>query len=137
MGSFEDRWDVGCWVGIVPRSDENLLATNTGVYKVRTIKRRMASEQWSTEWFTSIVGSPAEPMPGSATRPKHRLVAYSKRMPEEKVAKSTYVPAAEPAHIPECRAAKIFQRDVEAFGGSKKCRMQGHQEWQTQNEPHI
>ena len=121
VGSFEDRWEVGCWVGIVPRSGEHLVATNTGVYKVSTIKRRMASERWSAEWVKGIVGSPAEPMPGSTTRPKHRLVAYAKRIPDERVTTSTYVPAAEPADVPECRAAKIFQRDIEAFGGSEKC----------------
>ena len=67
------------------------------------------------------VSAPAEPMPGSTTRPKHRLVAYAKRIPDERVTTSTYVPAAEPADVPECRAAKIFQRDIEAFGGSEKC----------------
>ena len=108
VGSFEDKWEVGCWVGIVPRSGEHLVATDTGVYKVSTIKRRMASERWSAECVKGIVGSPAEPMPGSTIRPKHRLVAYAKRIPDDKVATSTYVPAAEPADVPECRAAKIF-----------------------------
>ena len=121
VGSFEDRWELGCWVGIVPRSGEHLVATDTGVHKVSTIKRRMASERWSAEWVKGIVGSPAEPMPGSTMRPKHRLIAYAKRLPDDRVATATYVPAAEPADIPEFRAAKIYQRDVETFGGSEKC----------------
>ena len=121
VGSFEDRWELGCWVGIVPRSGEHLVATDTGVHKVSTIKRRMASERWSAEWVKGIVGSPAEPMPGSTMRPKHRLMAYAKRLPDDRVATATYVPAAEPADIPEFRAAKIYQRDVETFGGSEKC----------------
>ena len=54
-------------------------------------------------------------------RPKHRLMAYAKRLPDDRVATATYVPAAEPADIPEFRAAKIYQRDVETFGGSEKC----------------
>ena len=58
-GSFEDKWELGCWVGIVPRSGEHLIATNTGVYMVSTIKRRMASERWIAECVKSIVGSPA------------------------------------------------------------------------------
>ena len=40
VGSFEDRWELGCWVGIVPRSGEHLVATDTGVYKVSTIPSR-------------------------------------------------------------------------------------------------
>ena len=39
IGSFEDRWEEGCWIGVVPRSGEHLVAAATGVYKVGTIKR--------------------------------------------------------------------------------------------------
>ena len=31
IGSFENRWEIGCWVGVVARSGEQIVATPTGV----------------------------------------------------------------------------------------------------------
>ena len=40
VGKFEDCWDEGCWVGFVVRTGEHLVATNTGVFRVSTVRRR-------------------------------------------------------------------------------------------------
>ena len=117
IGSFEDRWEEGCWIGVVPRSGEHLVAAATGVYKVSTIKRRPADKRWSGELIRGIVGSPDEPVPGSGSR---RLQAYAKKVTEAASGPVAYAPAPE-VEEPEVRAAKVTQKNVEEHGGSDRC----------------
>ena len=117
IGSFEDRWEEGCWIGVVPRSGEHLVAATAGVYKVSTIMRRPADKRWSSELIRGIVGSPEEPVPGSGSR---KLQAYAKKATEEAPGSVAYAPAPE-VEEPEPRAAKVTQKDVEEHGGSDRC----------------
>ena len=117
IGSFEDRWEEGCWIGVVPRSGEHLVAATTGVYKVSTIMRRPADKRWSSELIRCILGSPEEPVPGSGSR---KLQAYAKKATEEAPGSVAYAPAPE-VEEPEPRAAKVTQKDVEEHGGSDRC----------------
>ncbi len=47
VGSFEERWETGVWVGTTIRDGMSLIGTPTGVYKVGTIRRKPDGEQWS------------------------------------------------------------------------------------------
>ena len=65
IGSFEDRWERGIWVGFVMRSGEHLIATEKGVFKVTTVLRRVADKRWSADLVIKIGGSPPRtPLPG-------------------------------------------------------------------------
>ena len=59
VGSFEDRWESGVWLGATIRDGMTLVGTKTGVYKVGTIKRKVDGEQWSNESVMSLVGTRA------------------------------------------------------------------------------
>ena len=118
IGSFENRWEIGCWVGVVARSGEQLVATPTGVYKVSTIRRRPPDQRWCPELVKSLVGTPAEPIPGSGER---KLTAYAKKRPEKAAGPTTYIPMPDMPDESDIRAAKITQRDVENHGGSERC----------------
>ena len=54
IGSFEDRWEAGIWVGFVMRSGEHLVATRKGVFKVSTVIRRPPDKRWSAKMIGEI-----------------------------------------------------------------------------------
>ena len=58
VGSFEERWETGVWVGTTIRDGMSLIGTPAGVYKVGTIRRKPDDEQWSQEMIKNIAGSP-------------------------------------------------------------------------------
>ena len=118
VGSFEDRWELGCWLGCVSRSGEQLVGTSQGVYKVSAVMRRPPGERWCTELVQGIKGSPAEPIPGSGSR---HITAFAKKAQDETSKDAVYIPAPEPTEEPEVRAAKVCKQDVETHGGSERC----------------
>ena len=48
-GDFEDRWELGNWVGFIMRTGEHLVATTRGVFRVSTVMRRASDKIWSAE----------------------------------------------------------------------------------------
>ncbi len=93
VGSFEDRWEQGIWVGFVIRSGEHLVAKRMGVFKVSTVMRRVVSKRWSASLLKSMKGTPEEPVPGTKSR---RIVAFAKRDEDPEAEKATFVPQREP-----------------------------------------
>ena len=73
-GTFEDRWDEGLWLDFDMRSEENLIGTSIGVFKVATVQRKPIDERWSPNRLTELQGSPKQPAPNQANR---RMPAYS------------------------------------------------------------
>ena len=65
-----------------------------------------------------MVGTPAEPIPGSGER---KLIAYDKRRLEKAAGPQAYIPMPDEPDDTEPHAAKIIQRDVETHGGSERC----------------
>ena len=76
VGSFEDRWESGVWLGCAVRDGMTLVGTATGVYKVGTIKRKADGEQWSKDNVISIVGTPQKPQQGVDNR---RITTFAKK----------------------------------------------------------
>ena len=106
---FEDRWELGCWLGCVARSGEQLVGTSQVVYKVSAAMRRPPGERWCTELVQGIKGSPAEQIPGSGSRD---IIAFAKKAQDETSKDAVYIPAPEPTEEPDVRAAKVCKQDV-------------------------
>ena len=116
VGKFEDRWDVGCWVGFIIRTGEHLVATNRGVFRVSTVRRRTPDKRWSATLIKSMTGTPADPVPGSGNR---RIPAFAKKHVDESSEKAVFTPMPEVDIEP--RRAKIQKVDVEEHGPSERC----------------
>ena len=116
IGSFEDRWEQGIWVGFVMRSGEHLVATEKGVFKVSTVLRRAADKRWSAELIGKIGGSPQNPVPGMNSR---KIPAFARKYESEKTEQAVYVPVSQEAQ--EVRAAYIYKADVDKHGATPKC----------------
>ena len=75
VGSFEDRWDSGVWLGCNIRDGMHLVGTRTGVYKVGTLQRKPDGEQWSADLVRNVTGSPLQPESGVE---KRRVTTFAK-----------------------------------------------------------
>ena len=63
-GKFEDRWSEGIWLGCDMRSGEHLIGTDSGVFRVSTIRAKPEDVRWSAERIASTTGTPKQPVPG-------------------------------------------------------------------------
>ena len=63
---FESCWLTGSWLGRSMQSNEHIVATSSGVFLSRTIRRRVAANRWDSEVFKEDCGVPR--------RPKERVV---------------------------------------------------------------
>ena len=118
IGSFEDRWESGIWLGCTIRDGMTLVGTSSGVYKVGTIKRKPDGEQWSLSNVEQLTGSPQQPQPDSESR---RITTFAKKKldkPADRPAPIFQPPVDKP---PEPRQAKILKTDVERFGPTAGC----------------
>ena len=118
VGSFEDRWDSGVWLGSTIRDGMHLIGTAAGVFKVGTLKRKPDGEQWSADLVRNIVGSPQRPEPGSETR---RVTTFAKKKLSGKPAQEDIRFQPPTDVIPEPRNAKLLKTDVEKYGASPGC----------------
>ena len=84
------------------RSGEPFVATPEGVYKVSTIRRRPPDQRWCPELVKSLVGTPAEPIPGSGER---KLIAYAEKRQEKAAGPQAYIPMPDAPGDTEPRAA--------------------------------
>ena len=66
LGSAQTRWAEGVFVGIKLNTGEKLVATEEGVCKSRSIRRRVETERWSAEHISKVVGTPWKPYLHSA-----------------------------------------------------------------------
>ena len=76
VGSSEERWETGVWIGCTIRDGMALIGTPAGVYKVGALKRQPDGEQWSKDTVNSIVGSPHKPQPDVNNR---RITTFAKK----------------------------------------------------------
>ena len=60
----DTRWSEGIWLGIRDISGGHIIGTPNRVIKVRTIKRRPASDQWKWTEIQLMRGLPWETIPG-------------------------------------------------------------------------
>ena len=118
VGKFEDRWEIGIWVGITMRTGEHLVATCQGEFRVSAIMRRPADQRWSEELVKSMKGTPEEPLPGSNSR---RIPAFANKYKEANLEKIAYAPMPATEEEQDPRRAKIQKEDIETYGPSEKC----------------
>ena len=116
-GDFNDRFEIGVWVGCTVRSGEHLVATQGGVFKASSVLRRAQDKRWSSELIKAVKGTPKEPVPGSGNS---KIVAYAKHKDAGEERKVEY--ATRPmTEEPEVRANYIYKRDVEEHGATEGC----------------
>ena len=118
VGKFEDRWEIGIWVGITMRTGEHLVATSQGVFRVSTIMRRPADQRWSEELVKGMKGTPGEPVPGSSGR---RIPAFAIKYKDARPENIAYAPMPAMEEDQDPRRAKIQKEDIETYGPSEKC----------------
>ena len=58
---LKPRWQKGCYVGRLDKTNEALLITPSGVVKARSVKRLPLSEAWDNTFVSSCKGSPWNP----------------------------------------------------------------------------
>ena len=129
VGKVDDRFLDGIFVGMRMRSDEILVATEHGVVKTRTIRRRPEEEQWDRDFAGRVKGSPRQPDPNIQS--DYVSSAISKRRVEEDhgVPRVIGQPDDEevprevnrPAEEPSMRKMYVKKKDVEKYGRTPGC----------------
>ena len=103
LGDFQDRWEMGVWVGFMMRSGEHCVATANGVFRVSTIMRRPEGKQWSSSLVKDMKGTPKEPVPGKSSR---HIPAFAKKFEDTNENKAVFLPV--PQAEQEIRSAYIY-----------------------------
>ena len=116
-GDFEDRFEVGLWLGCTVRSGEHIVGTKSGVHKVSSLMRRSDDKRWSAEMIKDIKGSPMEPMPGSG---QSKIRAFARMKEDDKDKDVKYAPPPDRTE-PEVRPTYIYKKDVEEHGPTEGC----------------
>ncbi len=52
----EAKWEYGLWLGVHVRSNENIIATNDGVIRRRTVKRMREDLRWDAMAINGLTG---------------------------------------------------------------------------------
>ena len=63
MEKHETRYREGIWIGLIPRTDEDLVMTANGVVKATSIRLRSEDSKWDAEAVKSGRGYPWRPVP--------------------------------------------------------------------------
>ena len=113
VGSFEDPWELGCWLGCMARLGGQLVGTSRGVCKLSTVMRRPPEESWCTELVQGVKGSTAEPILGLGSR---HITAFAKNVQDEPSKDAVCIPAPEPPRRARCACCNVERR-----GGSERC----------------
>ena len=117
MGSFEDRWEEGVWLGRTIRDGMALVGTSAGVYKVGTFKRQPDGEQWSLDLVRSVAGSPQQPDPNTESR---RITTFAKKKMEGRQEdKVKFQPPVYATPMP--RAPRLSKKDVDRYKPTPGC----------------
>ena len=80
-GKFEDRWSEGVWLGCDVRSGEHLVGMSSGVFRVKTVRRKPKDERWSPDNLEAMRGTPKQPVPNQASA---RAPAFQRRYDESR-----------------------------------------------------
>ena len=117
LGDFEDRFEKGIWLGMTVQSGEHIIGTPEGVFRAGSVMRCAPDQRWSSELILGIVGSPAEPRPGSGSE---TIPTYAKQKTNSEIKQHRYEGVETPA--PVARPVYIFKQDVIDHGPSPKCK---------------
>ena len=118
VGSFEDRWDTGVWIGTTIRDGMSLIGTPGGEYNVGMVKRKPDGEQWSSDMVKNVVGSPQQPQLGVGPR---RITTFAEKKFDADVA-GPPVRFQPPSDVPpEPRHVRILKTDVIKHGATPGC----------------
>ena len=102
---FEDRWNIGIYLGLVERSNMFLVGTPNGVVKVNCIKRMPMNQAKDPELLKGIRGYPWRLTPGDVQnepRGVPTMVASEPVVPEDEL----------PPRLPREREAEVAPRRV-------------------------
>ena len=65
LNKFEGRWEQGAFVGVVERTGEIRVMTESGVLRTRSIRRKPATSRWDAALLAKQRGLPWKPNPES------------------------------------------------------------------------
>ena len=121
VGDFEDRFEKGIWLGMTVRSQEHLIGTDIGVFRVGKVLRCAPDQRWSLEMIKGIKGTPDEPKPGVKSDRIPVYVKHPEHGLQDRTAEKTFEIPPETS-MPTLRAANIYKNDVEEHGPSEGCK---------------
>ena len=78
MARVEPRWEDGIFHGVSDRSDELYVGTERGMHKVRTVRRREATERFDLTFLNTVT---ARPWDGPKSAKEVRVVLPDVRVP--------------------------------------------------------
>ena len=58
VARVEPRWEDGIFLGVSDRSDELYVGTERGMHKVRTVRRREATERFDLTFLNTVTARP-------------------------------------------------------------------------------
>ena len=58
VARVESRWEDGIFLGVSDRSDELYVGTERGMHKVRTVRRREATERFDLTFLNTVTARP-------------------------------------------------------------------------------
>ena len=118
LGDYVDRYEDGVWLGLDPRSGENIIGTSSGVYRSGSVRRKAQDMMWSKEMLDKVVGTPETPVPGkdSGRPPTYGQV-------DENATAVVQAPVYISGPMPErqTRQMAIRRSDVLEHGPSDRC----------------
>ena len=61
---LDDRWRTAIWLGKSDRSDEHIIAVDTGAVLAPSVRRKAEGKRWSERALKLVTGTPWNPRPG-------------------------------------------------------------------------
>ena len=126
VARVEPRWEDGIFLGVSDRSDELYVGTERGMHKVRTVRRREATERFDLTFLNTVT---ARPWDGPKSAKEDRVVLLDVSSP---------IAMAEAEAIGRTRRLYINKADFMKYGLTEGClgchclaegkRAQGHSE---------
>ena len=120
MPKFDDRWNLGLWLGKSLASDEHHVRTSAGVRRCRSIWRRPEKQRWDGKMLTEMNGEPWKLVPPKDRAPQVRgvFITLERQIKNSGTKGCTACFGQAKVHSPECRAAiskkkKFFESPIE------------------------
>ena len=117
LGKAEPRWMAGIFIGMKMNSSEKLVATEGGIIKVRSIRRRMESERWNVDEHQWINKYPWRPYADSEEDEVH--IRPPQPVTPEGVTEEPKLRQRDGDPIP--RPFKITRKDLVNYGYTPGC----------------
>ena len=110
---LDSKFLPGVWLGLEKKTNETKIGTSSGVIRARTVKRRPISERWNKELIFTVVGTPWNPAPGTASG----ALKTAAIVPGEEDGLADMPGEA----IAQARRAKILRRDFDDISFTQGC----------------